>query len=558
MSSNTQTIIPIADPDRGWREWLRAEIYTGPSGTGRMVPNVKDKVWDWEQGTFEVVEVDYSTGLSVLKKWSQPIEIPVDEKDFLMGSGPGYTSVSWRVLLDTSVLPHSLQLDGRLFIYRATASYAKVFLGTDITSNGKVISKYYDASGNLLGENIPLEIVAIEKLNNLAIKSVKPGYCTQKLDDGEVVTVVFYDDAGGVCSYSKLRVENTSFIRAVETGERYITSVEVLSPFRSQSEPNLIEYPVNVDLQSVAMMARVNYTDGQRTVPIDGIKCSMLGLGNYVSTVLGQEVPLVLSYALGSDESCYDAINPNNKYITTSYKARTVAVDGAYSVKLFPYPCWDEDNLEYTLHWFLYNLNRETWYRVDHLIEASSNGAAYNPKKIGSTQQFVVAIDLSRVDSRFAKYRHIQNIELTLLCTGDRKQTLWTVTHEPLHPFPYGVEVFASFKHLSGGNYRCNLAKEYTDRALWLERFFYDTFPVSNPDLELRPAAPTHFLVEANGNEAEYPLAAWNQDFVIPTEIRHGQNIYLHWIRRDGVTDQHLGVSGVSVRYEDDSATLPK
>lgn len=560
MSSTTQTIVPIVDPDRGYREWLRKEIYTGQSGTGRYVPNVDDSVRDWEQGMLRVVEVDYSTGLSVLKAWTEPSHSEVTETDLLLGSGPGYTSESFRLLYDASVMPYVIQPHGRLYCYRSTASYAKIFLGTDINqTSGKVISKYYDASGNLLGENIPLEVVAMEDLTNLAIKAVKTGYTTEKLKTGEVCTIVFYSDDGGVVYTAKLITVETSWIRGVEASDRYITSVEVLSPFRSKNDPNLIEFPINVDLGSVSMLARVNYTDGTKTVAIDGNKCSLLGLQSYISTVLGQEVPLVLSYQLGSDESCYDATNTNGngKYLTASYRARTIAVDGAYSVKLFPYPCWDATAQQYELHWYLYNLNRDQYYRVDHLIEASATGVAYNPQKIGSTQTFTVAIDLSKVDSRFAKYRHIQQVQLTLLASGEKDQTLWTVTFEPGYTFQYGVEVYASLKHISGGNYRCNLAKEYTDSALWLERFYYDTFPVSNPDLEARPPKPTHFIVEANGHETEYPLAAWNQDFVIPTQILTGQNIYLHWIRRDDTTDLQLGVSGVTVRYESTTAVLP-
>ena len=557
MAETNQPIIPIYDPARGYREWSRPEIYTGPNGTGRMVPNIDDKVWDWNQGIFRVVDLDITTCLSTLKAWSAPKEAVVDEADFLLGSGPGYTSESYRALLDTSVIPHVLQLDHRLYCYRSNATHCKIFRGTDLTPAGKVVSKYYDASGNLLGENIPLEVVAIENHTNYAIKGPKTGYTTEKLEDGETVTVVFYNDDGGVASFAKLRVTHTSFIRAVEAGERYITSVELVSPFRSTSDPTLIEFPINVDMGSVAMMAQVNYTDGKKVIPIDGIKCSLLGLDTYISTVLGQEVPLVLSYAIGSDESCYDVINPNDKYITSTYRARTVATDGAYSVKLFPYPCWDEDALEYVLHWYLYSLERSTWYRVDHLIEADSTGPAFNGRKLGVTQQFAVAIDLSRVDGRFSKYRHIQMITLTLFTSGDRVQTLWSVTQEPNHVFPYGIEVYGSFAHLSGGNYRCNLAMEYDTADIWLERFYYDTFPVTNPEIEVRAPKPTHFVVEANGFETEYPLAMWNQDFVVPTEIRHGQNIYLHWIRRDGTTDLHLGVSGVTVRYEDGSATLP-
>ena len=555
-SATTTTIIPIFDADRGWREWYIDEIYTGPTGVGRYVPNINDKVFSWEVGYQRVVDVDLTTGLSKLTIWTAPKEAETDETDLLLAEGPGYTSESYRLLVDKSVVPHVIQVFGSLHVYRATSSYAKVFLGTDISAaTGKVISKYYDASGTLLGENIPLETVGIENINNTSIKSAKVGYTTEDLQEGDLVTIVFYDDEGGVCRWAKMRVTLTSFIRAAEAAQRYITGIELISPWRSSDDPNLIEYPINVDLASVQMMARVNYTDGKKTIAIDGSKCSIVGMNNFVNTILGREIPIGLSYALGSDESCYNVVGTNERYLTASYRARTIAADGAYSVKLFCYPCWDEANTTYVLHWYLYNLNRQTWYRVDNLIEADATGSAFNGRTLGSTQQFRVAIDLSKVDSRFQKYRHVQDITLTLFAVGSEVRTLWTITHDATYEFPYGVEVYAKLTLISGGNYRCNLAQQYTDRALWLERFYYGTFPVYNPDLEVRAPEPTHFVVEVAGFSTEYPMASWNQDFVVPTQVPVGQNIYLHWIRRDGTTDLHLGVSGVSVRYDTTAAT---
>ena len=553
MSNETVTTVKLQDPDRGWREWYIDEIYTGPAGAGRIVPNVNDKIWSWDLGTYRVTEVDYTTGLSKKVAWTAPPSTDVDATDLLLTEGPGYTSESYRLLVDKSVLPHVIQVFGSLHAYRSTASYAKVFLGTDISAKtGKVVSKYYDASGNLVGENIPLEVLANDIVGNVCIKSPKVAYTTDDLQEGELVTIVFYDDQGGVCRWAVMRVTLTGFIRAAEAPQRYITSIELICPWRSKDDPNLIEYPINVDLGSIQMLAQVNYTDGKKQVAIDGSKCTLVGLNNFVNTILGREVPLGISYALGSDESCYDMIGLNERYITASYRARTTAIDGAYSVKLFCYPCWDDANSEYVLHWYLYNLNRETWYRVDHLIEADATGSAFNGRKFGVTQEFRAALDLSKVDGRFKKWRLVQDFTVTLFCVGTEVRTLWSTSYDPSYEFPYGVEVYAKLKHISGANYRCNLASVYTNKALWLERFYYGTFPVYNQDLELRAPEPTHFVVEVAGFETEYPLAQWNQDFVIPTQVPVGQNIYLHWIRRDpaSTTDLHLGVSAVSVRYD--------
>jgi hypothetical protein len=62
-------ITPIVDRSRRFTHFKMDEIYTGPAGTGRWVPNVDDMVTDWEQGFYRVVAVDHErTNLSYLQK----------------------------------------------------------------------------------------------------------------------------------------------------------------------------------------------------------------------------------------------------------------------------------------------------------------------------------------------------------------------------------------------------------------------------------------------------------------------------------------------------------
>lgn len=560
MPTTNKGTVPIFDPDRGYREWLESEIYTGPDGAGTFVPNIDDKIWSWVTGKPKrVVEVDYSTGLSKAIPYVAPTTPDGIATDFLKGTGPGHRTESWRLLFDDSVIPHVICPDARLFIYATTVTYAKIFLGTDINEKtGKVISKIYDSSGELVSENIPLEVLAMNDLRNFAIKTLKTGYTTERLKTGDEVTVVAYDDEHRARTWATLIVNETSFIRGVEANQKYIKGIELLSPWKSAADPFLLEIPENVNMQSVAMMARVNYSDGsQSTLSVNNHKFTLSGIETIIATEMGRRYPVVLNYLLDKNESAVNAVAPHEKYITQAYTAKITDVDGAYSVKLFGYPCWNDQTFEYEIHWYLYNLDRSTWYRVDHLIELDSTSAPFNGRRYGVTQEVAFVIDLSKVDSRFAKYRHTQRFKVALLVSGDQTgRTLWTITHEDLHTFPYGVEVYAMLDHISGGNYKCRLDSEYKDKALWLERFYYDIFPVSNPDIEFRPPAPTHFVIDANGVTREYPIASWNQDLLVSTTVKPGQNLYLHWIKRDGETDLHLGVSGVTVRNPQDPAVV--
>ena len=73
--------------------------------------------------------------------------------------------------------------------------------------------------------------------------------------------------------------------------------------------------------------------------------------------------------------------------------------------------------------------------------------------------------------------------------------------------------------------------------------------PIINPEVEVRPPAPTHFVLNTGSVTQEYTLDAWNTELVSVQEVRPGENVYLHWIRRDGNTDLQLGVSAIPVHH---------
>jgi hypothetical protein len=211
------------------------------------------------------------------------------------------------------VTPHVLAVDIRLKVAGTMASYAKIFKGSDLTESGNVISRVYDSNGNFISENIPLELVAIDSHNNYSIKTIKVCHTNEHLLDGEIVTAVIYGDNGHVVSKRQLLVENTSFIRSVDASAKYISHISVESAFISPTFDHIIEFPLNIPLNALNLMGVVHYSDGSTLkLPVDGSKFRMFGLEQYVSSIVGQTVDLVLSYALAPNEIAYTGVSTDN------------------------------------------------------------------------------------------------------------------------------------------------------------------------------------------------------------------------------------------------------
>lgn len=553
-------IAPIFDPDRGWREWLKSDIYTGALGTGRYVPNVNDKVFDWVGGIFRVTAVDAGTGLSTLVAWSAPDNAGINlEEDIFLSSGPGGKAESWRLFIDKSVMPHTLTVDARIHIYSASASYIKVFKGTDITNTGIVISSYYDQSDNLLGENIPLENATVPDLNNVSIKAPKTGYTSYELNDGEPCTVVSYSDAGNVISTAVLLTKVSSFIRSMNAGQKYITGIELESPFLSSTNDRLLEIPNNITLDSVPLMGVVTYSNGDKLrLPIDGNKFTLYGRDTFISSIMGQRIPLVLDYRLSSDEINYVSQSSHNHHIPKDYEATTIEWNGTYSCKLFVFPVWNLGEDRYHLEYVLYNLDRELFFWVTPLIEVPENANVFNPLLFGSEQSLTVAIDIAQVNGLFTEYRHVQTFKVALLKPGNVNnfdESRWIITYDPAQNPTYGPGLIAKSIYSSLlGYWDVDIACEATSQEVWLQRIYYAGKPLFNPDEEALAPVPTHFRIFTDlqlGHHGEYAIGAWNTPIVIPAaSLDNGEVVYIQFIKRTVTTDLQIGIGALPFRAD--------
>lgn len=543
----------IADPTRGFRMWLVSEIYAGPSSAGRYVPNPDDMVWDWNSGYNRVISVDYTTGLSVVKPWTPPANSnPISDSDVLLGAGPGYQSESFRAYLDQSVLPHILAVDSRIHLYGTTVSYIKIFKGTDISVNGQVISQMYDQGGTFLGENIPLELVAMENSSNTAVKAPQVGYTTQSLNDADVVTAVCYDDAGNATSICKLLIKNTSFIRTTDAAAKYITAISVETPFLSSSDSTLIQYPINMPVSALNLIGVVTYSDGSKLrLPVDGTKFSMYGLENYISTIQGQTLDLVLSYKLSPGEYNYITQSSPNKHISIAMKATTLQADGAYSVKLFVAPRWIDALNGYTLEYFLYNLDREDVYPVTNLVQLQSGSRTFNPLQYGTTQHIAVGLNLNQVDPSFANYRHVQEFDVTLLRQGtDKSGDNWTIGYTPGQNPPYGLGTVASVKFINVGNWQYDLSCGLTNQTDWLNKVFYATQPLFDPGSEQQAPTPNYFALVYGNERLEVPISQWNSIITMTSTMVEGTLLNVEFFKRNASTDLQLGVSQMIIHQQ--------
>lgn len=540
---------PVYSPDGRWNIWNKKEIYTGGPGAGRYVPKVGDLVldqdyWIW----YEVQSIDEVTYVATLReKETRNLGGNMDDYDKLLGVGPGTQSDTYRVYVDKSVAPYLLNVDARLRVAGTMCVSCKIFKGADLSSDAKVVSKVYDGAGNFLGTNVPLELAAMDG-NNISIKTVPVCYTTEDLQNGELVTAVFYSAAGHVVSKRQLLVENTSFIRSSDDSVKYIIGISLKSPFMSASEPELINYPINVPLGGLFLTGIVHYSDGSTMeLPVDNTKFSVFGFDNFISTIIKQKLDIVLKYSLSQEEVCYDSTLTNERFITKSYKGVITDADGAYTVKLFGYPHWVDGINGYRMEWFIYNLDRNLNQRVTPYVRFNENTQVFDPLLFGTRQRLSVSLNLQDVSSSYNYYRHVQSIDVSLMGPGGEQGTNWMVGFEPTQNPQFGVGNKIQYEFINQDLKRLKMDMGCNSVTEWLDKLYYPTKPLVNPYTEADPVVPNFIALIVGNERIEYELSMWNGVFTVGGAIHHGATVFIEFFKRTSNNDIRLAVAGVPV-----------
>lgn len=537
--------VPDVVKSRRFTVWHIDELYTGPLGTGQYFPNVNDLVIDYPLNCmWRISAVDY-TALTFEKLLYKPVTIYNDSAE-IGGCAPS-SSDTYRVYVDPTKHPYTLRVDPRLKFQGSDNDHIKIFKGRDISAAGNVVSAYFK-DNRYLGTEIPLELATIENTTNLTVKAPVPGSISEVPADGEMVTIVVYSDTNEVACVAIAYVIVTNMVLAADNPSRRILDVRLKSPFLSPGDDHMLQLPVNIPLDDIPMSGEVVYTDGIRTVPLDGTRLRLDGLRNsgahdtfYISTIAGQTLPLLLTYRVASDE-IYVGTDLYEGVICKDYQATTLDVDGAYSVKLFVVPTWLDANRGWRLEYYLYNLDRGNVFYATPYVKPAVNAATFDPILYGVKQRLSVTVDLSRVSAMFTPHIHVQSFAISLLSPGTDNGSNFTLEYTQGSP-EFGAGDIATFYYDNITYWMLDIACGAKSKTEWLQRLYWQIYPLYDRRTEANAPVPTHFEVVTKTKTYMKPIDSWLAPFHIDFQVNESEPVLLKWICRTAVDDLHLGMT---------------
>lgn len=542
--------VPIYNPEGRFQIYALHELYVGQEGHAKYVPNPNDLVVDVMGVTssrwYRVISLDVNL-VPTLRPWGDIAQAALDSTDVLTGVGPNNLNNNKFIYLDTSVTPHVLAVDARLSYKGTAARYARIVRSNGVGRMPTVISCFYDAHGNLLGNDIPLELVGVNSQTNRSEYAVPVCYTTENIPENEVLTVITYSPDGHVVSHSDLFVRHSSFIRQRNLSTKYITHISMKTPFMSETDNKLINLPINVPLQGLFPMGYVHYSDGSvsEPMPVDGSKFTLHGMSDYLATQVNQKIPVVLTYRLSDEEIVYGAQRGEFVHVSQQYNIRTIKSNGAYNVKLSGYPEWRGQTQGYHMRWFLSNSDRNMFQEVTDLVQLSINAEPWNPHLYGVVQNLNVQINLHDVNPIYENWRHSQTVQVLLRQPGTARTTNWTIAFDPGQSPAYGDNTHAKLEFINYNFYKLNLKGNAQNREQWLEMLYKRTKPIYDEQRELEALLPTHFRVRVGQTIIERPIAEWNLTHTVMNGLSVDGLVFIEWLHKTPETTLELGVSGV-------------
>jgi hypothetical protein len=385
------------------------------------------------------------------------------------------------------------------------------------------------------------------------------GFTMVQLDDGEVVTAVVYGDLGHVLSYSTLLVKNTSFVRTTDASKKYIVSIHLESPLLVSSGEDILEFPVNMATDDIPATGVVTYSDGSTAKhPANAGRFKLYGLDHFIATMVGQTVPLVLTYQMADNEYSYGNTVGQFKHISKKYWGTTTEFEKAYSVKLYAFPRWVDDLHGYELDYFLINLDRTQIFNVNGLVEPAANSPTFQPLRYGIKQNLSFVIRMDKVSSVYPAYRYVQTQEITLMAPGvDPETTKWLLGFTPNQEYPYGDGIYAKMQFINVSLSKFNLTNGFASLEEWLRNVFYETKPLLNTQLEAKAPQPNYMVLKTKNNFLEVPVTQWNQNIEMPNDLVEGENLYIEFIYRAFEKDLVVGISALPVIEEQIIDAIP-
>ncbi len=542
----------ISNPDKHF--YIRDEVYEGVVDPIKVnVVQVNDMVLDWNQGLMRVDSLNINMKPDLVI-WNpvENVDIGDESVGLITGLSTYQPSVINRAFYHQDISTRDwVVLDSRFRVYGVDVGRCKLFFGTDTSANGQVISVNLSPP--------PVDSIALVSAgtNQYVVPPIPVQFI---LNEGELVTLVVYSNDiinGVVINETTFRVKPSSAVAppAMNSGAKVINDITLISTYINL-DPDVLEIPVNLGMQFNVAQARLHYTDATTlAIPINGVKCKLLGMENFNNNMAGAKSYLTLVYYPDNNE--YFINGNSNGNITRIYEVHTVAIDPADFYKVYLSVNYNPLTQMFGFKFYLTHVD----YREPLLLEPGQysvldqNGNAINLSRTwhlnNGPVNMVIKVNMEAVyPETYDQFIFTQQLYIDLNDVTGYSST-WFIDYEMDNLGK--LNGIYKFKTNISNNYEdLDMKAGAVDLAEWLERLYDPIVPIFEPPALVAPT-PTHFRLKYENGLVNYvspniPVSQWNIVFNPGTHIWADKGtVDIHWLEDTGSEFLVLGITPVMI-----------
>lgn len=466
--------------------------YTNPDYTSylgqRIVPAVGSIVRDSDETPLWVTGIDDVTYVPSYEA------IPLSTENDNVVSLLNYGNTVLRLYVDYRALPYPVTPDSKcIFIGKSPRFYTLTrYPDTDKES---VISQYFDATGKLVSQQVPL--VALSDQNNSWY--LPRSNVSETLEENEEIRVKIYGEDGAEVFSALLFAKESAVIN-----ENIIYSPTIVGMTISgnqQLSSGVFFLYETQDFNSLGLTATLVYDDGTTSdVPIDNEKCFLYGQSDFISSFAGLQQNVIVKYYRSENETITPGLaNPTGEMISIDVPVTVIPNSLGVTNKIIPIPSYNGSLARYIVRYWMYFGDGRSHVDVTPFVTTTDNGPRGDSAYFGIIQTYTVSADMSKIDPQHYPSQATYQQKVVIKFGPPTTLVKWTIRDSDTSPTIYGQDIPQSRRP----SVRFDVSRKqyfipsaiFVNQAAFLNSFYTQAAPPYDPSISQIPQTPTHFVI---------------------------------------------------------------
>lgn len=364
------------------------------------------------------------------------------------------------------------------------------------TAKETIISKYYDATGKLVSEKIPLR--ALDTTNTSWY--LPRTNITDVLDDNEEILAKIYDESGVEVQNVRLFAKQSSIINENVIYSPTIVGMTV-SGNQQLADGTFFLYEKQ-SFTSLGLRVSLIYDDGsQQQTTIDNVKCFLYGESDFISSFSGLRQYATVKYFRSQNEAISPSVaDKTGQMISVKIPITVVPNTLGTTVKIMPLPLYNASIAQYVMRYYMYFGDGRSFVDVSGYVNiANGKTLVKDASYFGVQQTVTLTVDMSKVDPTNYPTSALYQQTMVIQFGPPNMPVRWTIKDAATSPYTYGQDNSSSRRP----SIRFDASRSqyfipsfiFGNTAAFINSFYTQSAPPYDPTVAQIPQQPTHFLL---------------------------------------------------------------